>query len=94
MSRVQLALNSAVLDETIAFYSKVFGTEPSDAVSACAPGSAKVRAGGPGGEPWEIYVVLGDADTPVGQLRNATPGESACCSTRPELVGLSTGARS
>ena len=34
MSRVQLALNVADLDEAIAFYSKLFGTEP-----------AKVRAG-------------------------------------------------
>jgi catechol 2,3-dioxygenase-like lactoylglutathione lyase family enzyme len=34
MSRVQLALNVADLDEAIAFYSKVFGTEP-----------AKVREG-------------------------------------------------
>ena len=28
MSRVQLALNVSDLDEAIAFYSKLFGTEP------------------------------------------------------------------
>jgi len=147
MSRVQLALNVADLDEAIAFYSKLFATEPAkvrpgyanfavvdpplklvliedvnqtpgtlnhlgievpstDEVSAaqarlagdglataleeqtecCYAVQDKVWVDGPGGEPWEIYTVLADAEMPAGQLRSAAPGESACCATRPDLA--------
>ena len=152
MSRVQLALNVADIDEAVQFYSKLFGAEPAkrrpgyanfaisdpplklvlmedpnqtpgtlnhlgvevestDEVTAaqarlaghglataveerttcCYAVQDKVWVDGPGGEPWEIYTVLADADTPAGQLRAAEPGESACCSSRPEPVGLSAG---
>ncbi len=39
----------------------------------------KVWVDGPGGEPWEIYTVLGGADVPAGRLRSAGPGEPTCC---------------
>jgi catechol 2,3-dioxygenase-like lactoylglutathione lyase family enzyme len=144
VSRVQLALNVADLDEAIAFYSKLFAAEPAkvrpgyanfaiadpplklvliedanqapgtlnhlgvevagtDEVRAartrlsaeglataleentacCYAVQDKVWVDGPGGEPWEIYTVLADADHPAGQLRAAQPGASACCATRP-----------
>ena len=134
MSRVQLALRVADLEGSIAFYSKLFGTEPAklrpgyanfaitepplklvliegaageptrmdhlgvevetvDEVTAatarlsaaglattteedtacCYAVQDKVWVTGPGNEPWEVYVVKGDAgtlDKPVG---------SACC---------------
>ena len=134
MSRVQLALRVADLEGSIAFYSKLFGTEPAklrpgyanfaisqpplklvliegaageptrmdhlgvevetvDEVTAAtqrlaAEGLAttteedtaccyalqdKVWVTGPGSEPWEVYVVKGDADT----LDKAAG--SACC---------------
>jgi len=140
MSRVQLALNVADLDEAVAFYSKLFDAEPAKLRSGYAnftiedpplklvliedvnqvPGSLnhlgvevettteveaarvrlaaaglapvtesetaccyavqdKVWVDGPGGEPWEVYTVLADADVPAGQLRAAAPGRSACC---------------
>lgn len=143
MSRVQLALNVADIDEAIAFYSKLFATEPAkvrpgyanfavadpplklvliedpnqvpgtlnhlgvevastDEVTAaqarlvgeglataleeqtacCYAVQDKVWVDGPGGEPWEIYTVLADADDPADRLRSAEPGESACCTTR------------
>ena len=152
MSRVQLALNVADIDEAVAFYSKLFGAEPAkrrpgyanfaivdpplklvliedanqtpgslnhlgvevgstDEVAAaqarlageglataveeqtacCYAVQDKVWVDGPGGEPWEIYTVLADDDTPAGQLRSAAPGESACCASRPEPVSLSAG---
>ncbi len=152
MSRVQLALNVADIDEAVAFYSKLFGAEPAkrrpgyanfaivdpplklvliedanqtpgslnhlgvevgstDEVAAaqarlageglataveeqtacCYAVQDKVWVDGPGGEPWEIYTVLADDDTPAGQLRSAAPGESACCAGRPEPVSLSAG---
>ncbi len=149
MSRVQLVLNVAHLDEAVRFYSKLFATEPAKvrpgyanfAVAdpplklvliedaTAAPGSLnhlgvevassgevmaaqsrlageglatvteentsccfalqdKVWVDGPGGEPWEIYTVLADTEHPAGQLCSAEPGESACCSTRPDLIGI------
>ncbi|MEZ7127977.1 ArsI/CadI family heavy metal resistance metalloenzyme [Nonomuraea sp. AD125B] len=134
MSRVQLALRVADLEGSIAFYSKLFGTEPAkrrpgyanfaiaepplklvliegeegeatrldhlgvevedtalvnaatqrlkDAglatfeendTSCCYALQDKVWVHGPGAEPWEVYVVKGDADT----LTKETG--SACC---------------
>ena len=155
MSRVQLALNVADIDEAIIFYSKLFGTEPAkvrpgyanfavpdpplklvliedanqtpgtlnhlgvevltpdevtaaqvrltgaglataleEETSCCYAVQDKVWVDGPGGEPWEIYTILSDADMPAGQLRSAAPGESAGCSSRPESVEASAGSSS
>lgn len=151
MSRVQLALNVADVDEAVEFYSKLFGAVPAkrrpgyanfaiadpplklvliedpnqapgslnhlgvevettDQVTAaharltgeglttaveeqtacCYAIQDKVWVEGPGGEPWEIYTVLADDDTPAGQLRSAPPGDSACCASHPEPLSLST----
>ncbi|MDA8208148.1 MAG: VOC family protein [Actinomycetota bacterium] len=145
MSRVQLALNVADIDEAVTFYSKLFGVAPAkrrpgyanfaiaepplklvliedpnqvpgslnhlgvevgsteevaaaqarlaghglataseEQASCCYAIQDKVWVDGPGGEPWEFYTVLGDADSPAGALRSALAGESACCATRPE----------
>jgi catechol 2,3-dioxygenase-like lactoylglutathione lyase family enzyme len=146
MSRVQLALNVADLDEAISFYSKLFATEPAKVRPGYAnfvvadpplklvliesatetPGSLnhlgvevetveevaaaqarlageglataveenteccyalqdKVWVDGPGGEPWEVYTVLADAEHMAGQLRSLDPSGAGCCSTRPDL---------
>jgi catechol 2,3-dioxygenase-like lactoylglutathione lyase family enzyme len=134
MSRVQLALRVADLEGSVAFYAKLFGTEPAkrrpgyanfaiaepplklvliegtpgeptrmdhlgvevettDEVTAatarlaaeglatatetdtacCYAVQDKVWVTGPGAEPWEVYVVKGDADV----LEKAA--DSACC---------------
>lgn len=147
MSRVQLALNVADLDEAVVFYSKLFATEPAklrpgyanfavvdpplklvliedatqapgslnhlgvevattdevtaaqarlaaedlptaieEQVSCCFAVQDKVWVDGPGGEPWEIYTVLSDADLPAGELRASDPSGAACCATRPDLA--------
>ena len=143
MSRVQLALRVADLEGSVAFYSKLFGTEPAKRRPGYAnfaiaepplklvllegtPGEAtrmdhlgvevettgevtsattrltaaglltateedtaccyavqdKVWVTGPGGEPWETYVVKADADV----LDKA--GNSACCSTAAEAGAI------
>jgi catechol 2,3-dioxygenase-like lactoylglutathione lyase family enzyme len=134
---VQLALNVADLDEAIAFYTKLFATEPAkvrpgyanfavaepplklvllegegppgslnhlgvevastdevtaatrrlddeglataveEEVACCFAVQDKVWVDGPGGEPWEIYTVLGDTEHPAGQLRTVEPGAEA-----------------
>lgn len=151
MSRVQLALNVADIDEAIVFYSKLFATEPAkvrpgyanfavtdpplklvliedanqipgtlnhlgvevptagdvtaaqvrlaadglataveEQTACCYAVQDKVWVDGPGGEPWEIYTVLADTDTPAGQLRSVAPGEAACCATRPDLAAVTS----
>jgi len=155
MSRVQLALNVADIDEAITFYSKLFGTEPAkvrpgyanfaiadpplklvliedanqtpgtlnhlgvevpttdgvtaaqarlsgeglataleEETSCCYAVQDKVWVDGPDGEPWEIYTVLADTEMPAGQLRSATPGRSACCSSRAATMEAEVGATS
>ncbi len=64
-------------------------TAVEEQTACCYAVQDKVWVDGPGGEPWEIYTVLADDDTPAGQLRSAAPGESACCGSRPEPVSLS-----
>ena len=148
MSRVQLALNVADLDEALSFYSTLFATEPAkvrpgyanfaiddpplklvliedptsepgtlnhlgvevatadevsaatdrlraeglataeeEGVTCCYALQDKVWVDGPGGEPWEIYTVLADSDSPDGMLRATAPGELACCTPRPDSHG-------
>ena len=147
MARVQLALNVSDLEEAVAFYSKLFATEPAkvrpgyanfaiaepplklvlvedstkqagslnhlgvevesteevtatqkrlaeaglatateDQVACCYAVQDKVWVDGPGGEPWEFYTVLADAEMPAGELRAENPNGAACCATRPDLA--------
>ncbi len=145
MSRVQLALNVSDLDAAVAFYSKLFSTEPAkrrpgyanfavaepplklvliegsglpgtlnhlgvevegtdevaaaaarfraegltvateDQVSCCFALQDKVWVDAPDGEPWEIYTVLADVETPEGGgLRTVVPGDAMCCGSAPQ----------
>ena len=136
MSRVQLALRVSDLEGSVAFYSRLFGTEPAklrpgyanfavaepplklvliegegdaptrldhlgvevedtgqvhqaaqrladaglatrteDDTACCYAVQDKVWVQGPGQEPWEVYVVKGDADTLAKDV------STACCAT-------------
>jgi catechol 2,3-dioxygenase-like lactoylglutathione lyase family enzyme len=151
VSRVQLALNVADVEQAVEFYSKLFGSEPAkvrpgyanfaltnpplklvliedatqvpgslnhlgvevetteevtnersrlaevglvtaveDQVTCCYALQDKIWVDGPGGEPWEIYTVLADSETPAGEPVGADPGGAACCVTRPDLAGAGT----
>jgi catechol 2,3-dioxygenase-like lactoylglutathione lyase family enzyme len=151
MSRVQLALNVADLDEAVTFYSKLFGTEPAkvrpgyanfavadpplklvlventarepgslnhlgvevgtpeevaaatarlgdgglpveveDEVTCCYALQDKVWVHGPGGEAWEVYTVLADAEMPAGELRGDPTSGAECCASRPDLATTSS----
>lgn len=145
MSRVQLALNVDDLDAAIAFYSKLFGTEPAKVkpgyanfaiaepalklvllenpgqggtlnhlgvevessetvhseiarltdeglfteeeigATCCFATQDKVWVTGPGGERWEIYTVLADAETFFGNasgnlgIEAVSSGQGGCC---------------
>jgi catechol 2,3-dioxygenase-like lactoylglutathione lyase family enzyme len=55
-------------------------------VACCFALQDKIWVNGPGGEPWEIYTVLGDSDVGVGESPVAAPGGGACCSVPPEAA--------
>jgi catechol 2,3-dioxygenase-like lactoylglutathione lyase family enzyme len=61
-------------------------TATEDEVTCCFALQDKVWVDGPGGEPWEIYTVLSDAEMPAGELRTAEPSGAACCASRPDLA--------
>ncbi len=61
-------------------------TATEEQVNCCFALQDKVWVDGPGGEPWEIYTVLADADMPAGELRTADPSGAACCGTRRDLA--------
>ena len=46
----------------------------------------KVWVTGPGREPWEVYVVKGDAET-FGASETATAGGEACCASAEPSLG-------
>jgi len=54
-------------------------TAVEDQTTCCYAVQDKVWVDGPDGEPWELYTVLHDAETPAGRLRAAAPGRSTCC---------------
>lgn len=61
-------------------------TAVEEQVECCYAVQDKVWVDGPGGEPWEIYTVLGDADMAPGELRSAEASGAACCASRPDLA--------
>ena len=87
MSRVQLALNVADLDEAIAFYSKLFATEP----AKVRPGYANFAVVDP---PLKL-VLIEDANQAPGTLNHlgvevATTGEVSAAQARLAGAGLAT----
>jgi catechol 2,3-dioxygenase-like lactoylglutathione lyase family enzyme len=60
-------------------------TAVEDQVTCCFALQDKVWVDGPGGEPWEIYTVLADADS-MGGPGSSKPSEAGCCATRPDLA--------
>lgn len=62
-------------------------TEVEDQVACCYAVQDKVWVAGPGGDRWEVYTVLTEAEMPAGRLRSTELGTSGCCTTRREPVG-------
>jgi catechol 2,3-dioxygenase-like lactoylglutathione lyase family enzyme len=59
-------------------------TATEDEVSCCFAVQDKVWVDAPDGEPWEIYTVLADIETPADELRTVAPGDDAtCCTSAP-----------
>jgi catechol 2,3-dioxygenase-like lactoylglutathione lyase family enzyme len=78
-------------DEVAATQARLTGeglaTATEDQVECCFALQDKVWVDAPDGEPWEVYVVLGDVEHPAGELRTVDPGAAAdalCCASAPE----------
>ena len=70
-------------DEVAATQARLAGeglaTATEQDVTCCYARQDKVWADDPDGAPWEVYTVLGDSDTPAGDLRTVdTCGAGAC----------------
>ena len=89
-----LGVEVASTDEVSAAQARLaddgLATATEDQVTCCYAVQDKVWVDGPGGEPWEIYTVLEDAEMPAGQLRVTGASGAACCATRPDLAGAAT----
>jgi len=85
-----LGVEVATTDEVTAAQARLaaedLATATEEQVSCCFAVQDKVWVDGPGGEPWEIYTVLSDAEMPAGELRTVDPSGAACCATRPDLA--------
>jgi catechol 2,3-dioxygenase-like lactoylglutathione lyase family enzyme len=73
-------------DEVAAAQARLSGeglaTATEENVTCCYARQDKVWADDPDGAPWEIYTVLGDSDTPAGELRTVDVcGAGACATT-------------
>jgi catechol 2,3-dioxygenase-like lactoylglutathione lyase family enzyme len=89
-----LGVEVPTTDDVAAATSRLSGeglpTATEDEVSCCFAVQDKVWVDAPDGEPWEIYTVLADIDTPAGGLRpdvdaDGTSGDDAtCCASAPE----------
>jgi len=69
MSRVQLALRVADLDESVLFYSKLFGVEPAKR----RPGYANFAIAEP---PLKLVLLEGEQEQPGQRARSGQPGQS------------------
>jgi hypothetical protein len=85
-----LGVEVATTEEVTAAHTRLTAedlpTVTEEQVNCCFAVQDKVWVDGPGGEPWEIYTVLADADMPAGELRTADPSGAACCASRPDLA--------
>jgi predicted enzyme related to lactoylglutathione lyase len=65
-------------------------TAAEDQVACCYAIQDKVWVHGPGGEPWEIYTVLADAEMPDGVLRAPEADGTTCCGDGSDLVAAAS----
>jgi catechol 2,3-dioxygenase-like lactoylglutathione lyase family enzyme len=83
---IEVESTQAVSETQARLAGEGLATATEDQVACCYAVQDKVWVDGPGGEPWEIYTVLADAEMAPGDLRGANPGGAACCADRPDLA--------
>jgi catechol 2,3-dioxygenase-like lactoylglutathione lyase family enzyme len=61
-------------------------TATEDGVACCHALQDKVWVDGPDQEPWEIYTVLADVETPSSDLHGVAGPDPRCCAGAPETA--------
>ena len=61
-------------------------TVDEEQTTCCYAVQDKVWVDGPGGEPWEIYTVLSDAEMAPGELRGPLDHGAVCCGSQAGLT--------
>jgi catechol 2,3-dioxygenase-like lactoylglutathione lyase family enzyme len=85
-----LGVEVASTDEVAAAQGRLAGeglaTTVEEQTECCFALQDKVWVNGPGGEPWEVYTVLADAEMPAGHLCADVPAGAGCCAPSPNLA--------
>ncbi|KAA9378118.1 glyoxalase/bleomycin resistance/dioxygenase family protein [Microbispora cellulosiformans] len=91
---VEVEDTSLVTDATERLREAGLATFEENDATCCYALQDKVWVHGPGGEPWEVYVVKADADT-IGASATVVAGGDACCgaSEEKEEAGGPSGSR-
>lgn len=84
---VEVGTTSAVTAAGARLAAEGLATRVEDEVTCCYAVQDKVWVAGPGGEPWEIYTVVADAEMGRAEDRGASATDAGCCASRPDLVG-------
>lgn len=84
---VEVATATEVAAATARLAAEGLETTVEDDVTCCYAVQDKVWVDGPGGEPWEIYTVLADAEIGGAGAGGARPSGAACCASRGDLAG-------
>ena len=85
---VQVATTEDVTEAKSRFEAQGLATRTEEDTACCYAVQDKVWVTGPGDEPWEVYVVKGDADV------LDKPADSACCAPAAGTAGASPSAAS
>lgn len=78
---VEVFSTDEVTEATTRLAQSGLATAVEDNVTCCYALQDKVWVDDPDGAPWEIYTVLGDSDTPHGELRSVDVCGPGACST-------------
>jgi catechol 2,3-dioxygenase-like lactoylglutathione lyase family enzyme len=75
---IEVRTVAEVTAATVRLAAEGLATATEENTACCYAVQDKVWVTGPGDEPWEVYVVKGDADA-LDQATVASPAASACC---------------
>ena len=80
---VEMETTEQVAAATARLTAAGLATTAQDKVTCCYAVQDKVWVDGPGGEPWELYTVVADAEMSSGRPGPDELAGAACCTTRP-----------
>jgi len=87
---VEVESSDQVAAATSRLQEQGLATDVEENTSCCYAVQDKVWVHGPDAEPWEIYTVLADSDTPAGALRTVDVCGPGRCVAEPAAAGVST----